>query len=47
MTNNSFAAEVTFKNSQQWNFPSLSKSCPTKLILFFEKLENMTHLLSI
>ena len=36
-----------FKNSQQWSFPSLSKSCPTKLIPFFDKLEKMTHLLSI
>ena len=37
----------SFKNSQQQSFPSLSKSCPTKLILFLEKLEKMTHLLSI
>ena len=37
----------SFKNSQQWSFPSLAKSCPTELIPFFEKLEKMTHLLSI
>ena len=36
-----------FKNSQQWSFLSLSKSCPTKLIQFSEKLEKMTLLLSI
>ena len=37
----------SFKNSQQQSFPSLSKSCLTKLILSSEKLGKMTHLLSI
>ena len=36
-----------FNSSQQWCFQSLSKSCPTKLILFFEKLEWLTLLLPI
>ena len=37
----------SFKNSQQWSFPSLSKSCATKLVPLFEKLEKMTHSFSI
>ena len=38
---------LSFKNSRQWSFTSLSKRCPTKLIPFSEKLEKITHLLAI